>query len=182
MSEAPPVPRNLLLIGMRGAGKTTVGRLLANELQWEFLDTDAVIEQREQATIREIFATRGEAAFRAIEAQIVDETCANSGQVISLGGGAVLDTANREYIRRAGVCVWLSAKPETLIQRMANDDQRQARPSLTSRDWADEVRELAASRAPIYAELATIRVDTDGRAPADVARAVLSQTGLRSTE
>ncbi len=172
--------RNILLIGMRGVGKSTVANALADLLQWTLVDTDALIERQAGLSVRDIFTQHGEAAFRAMESRIVAEVCAKSRQVISLGGGAVLSPANRDTIRRAGAVIWLTAAPDVLIERMRRDIKRGlVRPSLTNRDWADEVRELTNARAPFYAEIAQIRIDTDNLTPAHIARAALEQLGLQ---
>ncbi|MBK9129351.1 MAG: shikimate kinase [Phycisphaerales bacterium] len=162
-----------MLIGARGSGKSTVAAALAARLGWTCVDTDALIEARAGTTIRAIFERLGEAEFRRIEAAIVDEVCGGSGQVISVGGGAVLSDRNRAALRRAGPCVWLTASAETLAARIEADPRTaQTRPPLTARAGIEEVRYLLAQRGPLYAELASLTIDTTNRSAVGVADAI----------
>ncbi len=162
-----------MLIGTRGAGKSAVAAVLATRLGWTWVDTDALVERRAGATIREIFERLGESEFRRMEAEIVNEACGGARQVISVGGGAVLGDRNRAALRRAGPRVWLTASAETLAARIAADPQTaQTRPPLTARTGLAEVRHLLAQRGPLYAELASLTIDTTNRSAAEVADAI----------
>lgn len=153
--------RNVALIGYRGVGKSTVGLLLAEAFDWRFVDTDQLVERRAGMSIAQIWKSEGESAFRRLESAVVHEVCAASQQVISLGGGAVVDAENRAAIAAAAVCVWLECPPETIAARLAADARtRASRPALTGHaDPLDEIRAVLAARSPIYSGLAAIHVD-----------------------
>jgi shikimate kinase len=157
--------RSVVLIGFMGAGKSAVGRALAERLGYEFVDTDVMVETAAGVSIEEIFATEGEKAFRDREAKAVVEACKRGGKVIACGGGAVLELRNYRVLRVAGPIVYLRASAGTLTQRIADGP---GRPLL--RGKPDEVvPRLLAERAPGYEAAADVIVDTDGRAPEEVA-------------
>lgn len=161
----------LLLVGMMGAGKTTVGRLVAGRLGWPYVDSDAEVEEATGRTVADLFAEGGEAAFRAAESAALERALVGEGPaVVSVAGGAVLDPANRALLRRSGTVVWLRADPSTLAERLRDGA---GRPLLRSDPAADLAR-LDAVRRPLYAEVADAVVDVDGVAPAAVADAVLA--------
>src|SRR5688500_4378392 len=108
----------IFLVGYRGSGKTTVGRLLADRLQWSFLDADAVIEERAGKTIRDIFVAEGEGAFRDQESALLAELCGRTETVIATGGGIVLKDDNRALLREHGFVAWLTADAQTLWARI----------------------------------------------------------------
>ncbi len=165
---------NLVLIGYRGCGKSTVGALLAVRLGWPFVDSDERIAAAAGHAIRTLFAAEGEDAFRDRESAVLAELVQTRGRVLSVGGGAVLRPANRTLLHAAGTCVWLTAPPEELFARLAADPaSADQRPPLTGRTPRDEIRHLLAHREPLYAALADHVIDTSGRAVAAVADAVL---------
>ncbi len=167
--------RNVILIGARGCGKTSIGRALAEQLGWAFVDTDDQIEAAARRTIREIFAQDGEASFRRLETQAIKAVVCGQQQVISVGGGAVLSEANRATLRAAGFCLWLTAPAEELHRRIQADTASIARrPPLTGHSELDEVRHLLAQREPLYAATAHGVVPTAGRLIAEVVAAVLA--------
>jgi len=155
----------IVLVGFMGAGKTTVGRLLADELGLPFLDSDHVIERREQRSIAEIFATDGEAVFRKVERETVLDLLGRADAVLALGGGAVEDPATRAAVARA-ITVHLAVSPASVTARVGSDASR---PVLARAD----VAELLDRRLAHYDEAASIRVSTDGRPVDDVVRDVL---------
>ncbi len=164
----------MLLVGMMGVGKSTVAGLLAGRLAWPVLDTDAVVEQHANASVAEIFARDGEAAFRAAESDIVAGLAKTATPLVaSVGGGAVLSEPNRRAIRAAGTVVWLRARPATLADRVGSG---RGRPLLLERGLEPEeaLEKLVAERRPYYEEVADVVVDVDGISPDDAAGLVLA--------
>ncbi len=139
-----------------GAGKTSIGRRLAQRLETGFVDSDAEIEKAANATIAEIFAREGEAVFRVGERRVIARLLAGPPQVLATGGGAFMDPATRAEIRNAGVSIWLRADLETLVQRTS---RRQHRPLLNNGDAREVLERLMAERYPLYAE-ADIAIDS----------------------
>ena len=164
-------PRRLVLVGMMGSGKTTVGRLLAERLGWIFADVDETIATGAGGAIEQIFATAGEEAFRAEERRVLRELLsggavdAGDPSVVSVGGGAVLDEGSRTVLRAGGTVVWLRASCDTLAQRVGEGTGR----PLLAGDPEGTLRRLTEARAPLYQEVADVVVDVDGT---DVAGAV----------
>lgn len=169
--------RNIVIIGLMAAGKSTVGRLLAQRLGRPFVDTDKVVVDEAGASVAEIFAAQGERAFRALEAAAVRQVAALRGQVISVGGGAVLDPGNVTHLRATGDIVLLDADPAEIAARVRNPAKR---PLLAeSADVVATLTELRDARAAAYRSAATHIVDTKGMDSAAVA-AVLEQWAHRT--
>jgi shikimate kinase len=161
----------ILLVGMMGAGKSTVGRLLAERLGWVYLDSDDEVVARAGRGVAEIFAADGEEAFRALETAVLQDALAGTGlSVVSVAGGAVLDPANRELLRRSGTVVWLRARPATLAGRVGDGATR----PLLAGDPAAALARLDEVRRPLYAEVADVILDVDDESPASVAEQVLA--------
>ncbi|AFZ58372.1 shikimate kinase [Anabaena cylindrica FACHB-243] len=139
---------NLYLIGMMGVGKTTVGRLLAKELGYGFLDTDDVIVKAAGKSINEIFVDEGEAEFRQLESDVLAQVCAYTKLTIATGGGIVLRRENWGYLRH-GLIVWLDAPVEILLNRLAEDDTR---PLLQDSDPEGKLRSLLEQRQSLYSQ------------------------------
>ncbi|MFM8272996.1 MAG: shikimate kinase [Gemmata sp.] len=174
--------RNIVLVGYRGTGKTTVGRLLAAKLGWTFADADEAVEAAAGKTITDIFATEGEASFRDREAAALAELCARSGHVIATGGGAILRETNRAALAAGGFVAWLVAAPETVWGRIQGDPTTQARrPNLTSLGGADEVRALVAARESLYRAVADFAVASDALSPGEIADAIITSWNGGST-
>jgi shikimate kinase len=148
---------NVFLVGLMGAGKTTVGRSLAAELGKTFHDTDHEIERRTGVKIALIFEIEGETGFRAREAQVVDQLTQLSGVVLATGGGAVLAAENRKHLAARGVVVYLHGQPKDLWQRTRHD---KSRPLLQGTDVLEKLNILYLQRDPLYREIADIVVDT----------------------
>ncbi len=175
-AAAKRLPVNIVLIGYRGCGKSTVGRTLAARLGWTFVDTDERIEAQAGRTIRAIFEKQGEVVFRRIESDVIDGLVGGRRQVLSVGGGAVLAEENRRQLMAAGVCVWLTAPAAVLLERMAADARSAAnRPALTARNPLDEVQHLLKERSPLYAALAQHVVDTAGRSVAEIVDDIIAR-------
>ncbi len=163
-------PHHLIfLIGPRASGKTTVARLLAELLDWAWVDADAVLEQRAGRTIREIFAAEGEPAFRDLESVVLAEVCGQTRAVVATGGGVVLRPENRARLRAAGRCVWLTADPATLWRRLQADATTADRRPDLSVGGLNEVEELLRQREPLYRDCAGLAVDTARHAPHEIA-------------
>jgi shikimate kinase len=140
--------RAVVLIGMMGAGKSSVGRRLARLLGLPFNDADAEIERAAGMTIAEIFEAHGEPYFRAGESRVLNRLLALGPQVLATGGGAWIDPANRAAIAARGVSVWLKAEPEVLLRRLR---RRTDRPLLRTADPEASLRSILAEREPVYA-------------------------------
>jgi shikimate kinase len=166
--------RHLVLVGLMGAGKTTVGRQCARLLERDFVDTDDVVEATAGMTVAEIFTTEGEARFRALERDAVRDVCASPAPlVIACGGGAVLDADSRRRLHDAGTVVWLQAPPEVLHRRVGDGGSR----PLLREGQLTTLERLADLRAPAYEAAADIVVDTTDRSVDDVAGAVVDAFG-----
>ena len=155
---------NLFLVGMMGAGKTTIGRLLARRMKRAFVDSDHEIEQRCGVSVPVIFDIEGEPGFRAREAQMIAELTARDGIVLATGGGAVLDAESRQRLATRGTVVYLHAAPADLYERVRQDKNR---PLLATADPLARLESLYAERDPLYRSVADIVVDT-GRQSAPV--------------
>ena len=167
--------RTLVLIGLPGCGKSTVGRSLARRLSVPFRDSDQLIEQRIGTSIRAFFEDHGEAAFRDIEQEVLEGLAAASPCVLATGGGAVLREANRQSLRRAGQVIYLRASPEELWRRLRHDTQR---PLLQVSDPQSRLRELHAQRDPLYRETADFTIDTGRPSVPTLVNMILMQLEL----
>src|SRR5574341_707943 len=154
-----------------GAGKSTVGRRLAERLGMAFVDTDAVVEREARLSVAEIFHRYGEARFRALERRAIGRVAGGRGQVIATGGGAVVDRRNRARLRRAGLTVWLKTNPEVAAARVGGTDHR---PLLGDGQRRDTLAHLIAEREPYYRE-ALIHVDTSGQSVEEGASALVAR-------
>jgi shikimate kinase len=172
---------NLILIGYRATGKTTLARLLAERLAWQWIDADVEIERCAGKSIARIFAEDGEPAFRDIEARVIADLCRRERLVLAAGGGAPLRPESRAAMRAAGRVVWLTARPETILARMSGDATTPGRrPSLTEKGPLDEIVQLLGRREPIYRESAHLTVDTENRTPEELAEEILDRLELGS--
>lgn len=163
--------RHLVLVGLMGSGKTTVGRVLAQRLRRELLDSDFMIEAREGRTVRAIFAEDGEDAFRAIETDVlVEALAAEDKAVIAAAGGVVLRPENRAALRDSGArVVWLRADPATLVERVKGGVHR----PLLDDDPRGTLERMYAERSDLYREVADAIVMVDNRSVSEIVEAVL---------
>lgn len=165
---------NLILCGMPGAGKTTVGRKIAELSARRWYDTDEVITER-FGKIPEIFVRYGEGYFRALEMETTRELSAMDGLVISVGGGLVLKAENVDLLRENGKIIYLRASLQTLASRLKADGER---PLLNQeKDMRKRIEELLCARAPVYENVATVVTDVDGKKPEEIAREILEKVG-----
>lgn len=148
---------NIFLVGLMGAGKTTIGRLLARRLDMTFIDSDHEIEARTGATIPWIFEIEGEASFRRREADVIRELTAQNGIVLATGGGAVLNPASRALLAERGTVIYLRASVSSILARTAHDKNR---PLLQTADPRRKLEDLTAQREPLYREIADMVIDT----------------------
>lgn len=164
------LPRTLVLVGMMGAGKSTIGRRLATRLGVDFVDADAEIEAAAGCSIEDIFEIHGEAAFRDGERRVIARLLEGPVHVLATGGGAFCDPRTRAEIRARGISVWLRADLDLLLRRVA---RRNNRPLLKNGDMRETLERLLAERSPLYAE-ADIVVDTAEGPAEDTAERVLA--------
>ncbi len=152
---------NIVLIGFRCSGKTTLGRALAERLGLKFVDADTLVEQQHQMSIKEIFEKRGESVFRLWECDAIADIAKVDGHVIATGGGAVLRYKNIHNLKRNSIVVYLVVSPDAAYRRIQDDPKsRERRPALSDRDPHTEVLEQCRMREPLYTGIADIRVDT----------------------
>ncbi len=151
---------NVFLVGPMGAGKTTIGKQLANALGLTFKDSDHEIVERTGATIPWIFDVEGEEGFRRREREMIDELTAEQGLVLATGGGAVLAEENRRHLKERGTVIYLQASIEQLLKRTARDKNR---PLLQTDDPRAKLEGLMAEREPLYREAADIIINTERR-------------------
>ncbi|MBD2454664.1 shikimate kinase [Nostoc sp. FACHB-87] len=161
---------SLYLIGMMGAGKTTVGRLLAQQLGYGFVDTDDVITQATGRSINQLFAEEGETAFRQLESDVLAQISAHIKLTVATGGGIVLRRENWSYLRH-GLIVWLDVPVELLYTRLAEDNTR---PLLQDPDPQGKLRSLLEQRQPLYAQADLHIIVNEGETPEQIANRVMA--------
>lgn len=169
----------ITLIGYRGCGKSSIAPRLAKRLEWHWIDSDRVIEERAGCSIRQIFENEGEVGFRKRESEVIAELLQQDRLVLASGGGAILSEETRIRMKAAGPVVWLHASIDALAKRLSRDRSAgENRPSLTGRPIAEEVAEVLAIREPLYRDCATIVVDSEREWPEQVARRIARQIDL----
>lgn len=163
----------VILVGYRGTGKSSVARRVADRLGLDVFGMDAEIVRRAGKPVPEIVAERGWPGFRDLEEEVCRDAVARDGVVVDCGGGVIERERNIEALSAAGLVFWLKARPETIVARIGGDAQR---PSLTgAKSFTDEVVEVLARRAPLYARLARIAIDTDELPPDAVADRIVAR-------
>jgi shikimate kinase len=165
------VVERVYLVGMMGSGKSSVGALLARRLGWRFLDLDAEVERSVGKSVADIFADGGEASFRAHERRFVASAATgDTPAVVAVGGGAVTDSDNRRRMSKSGTVIWMRARDDTLIERVATGTGR----PLLAGDPSEALRRLHSRRRPLYAEVSDIVIDVDGLSQPEVADRMLA--------
>ncbi len=164
--------KHVVLVGMMGVGKSTVGRYLAARLERPFIDTDSLIEKQEGAAIAQIFASKGESYFRQLEIETIQKILNEPSAVISIGGGAFISPVVRFLLKDPAVTFYLQAKAETLIQRVGNGATRPMLTHGVQESVPDRFRRLLAERASTY-ELANHTIESDTLSPEQVGDAIL---------
>ena len=170
--------QTLILIGYRGTGKTTIAQKLAERLGIPAFDSDVEIERRAGKSIAEIFAQDGEPAFRDLEESVIAEILIQSVPlVLATGGGAILRERTHERLRQSGHVIWLTATPETILQRIISDaTSLTMRPSLTVLPLQQEIVTILEQRTPLYAKTAHQIIDTDSRTPDEIIATIFQST------
>lgn len=159
--------KRIYFIGCMGAGKTTVGRLFASETGYGWLDTDRTIEEREGKSIQELFREKGEAYFREVESQVLEDVSNKEEMVFSCGGGMILDPDNAEYMKTHGTVIYLKATAEALAERLKDAKDR---PILQqgSGTIKERIRGILEQREQLYEKAADIILCTDGKKPQEI--------------
>ncbi len=168
---------NIFLVGPMGAGKSTIGRKLAQALDMEFRDSDREIELRTGADIPLIFELEGESGFRAREKAMIDQLTSGESVVLATGGGAVLDPDNRQHLKERGQVIYLYASVDQQLRRTSRD---QNRPLLQTEDPRQRLQDLINQRDPLYREIASMVVNTNGRSVSAVVQEILADLGIKS--
>lgn len=163
---------NLVLIGYRGTGKSTVGKILAERLGRELVSTDAEIIRRARLSVPDIVQRFGWDHFRDLESEVCRDLAGKDGLIIDSGGGAILRQQNVDCLKKNSVLIWLTATVRTIAERIGGDTQR---PSLTgTKSFTEEVEEVLRERQPKYKAAANHMIETDGRSVTEVAEAILA--------
>lgn len=166
------ITKPIVLIGLMGAGKTTIGRYLAGTLALEFIDSDRAIEEKAGITVPEIFERDGEELFRRAEVNTIKEILERGTPVVlATGGGAYMNEATRDIIKERAICIWLNAKLETLVERVEHNNNR---PLLQNIDKREKLKSLMDERYPVYQQ-ADIVVDTDSNSRTIITAKILEE-------
>ena len=164
------IQANIILTGFMGTGKTTVGQLLADKTGYQFIDTDARIEQQVEKTITEIFSTQGEEVFRQMETELVKQLATESRRVIATGGGLILNPDNVVRLKQSGVIFCLTATPEEILHRISQ--QQHNRPLLEKKHPLEEIKVLLEQRITIYGQF--IQISTENKTPKSLVDEILN--------
>jgi len=163
---------NIILTGFMGTGKTTLGQLLAEKIGYQFIDTDALIEQQTGKTIADLFQSYGETAFRKLESELVENLAQKGGLVIATGGGLVLNSKNVTTLNKTGQIICLTASPEEILARVTK--QQNVRPLLQGEDPLEKIRQLLQQRATVYQQFP--QFSTSEQSPYKLVDAILKLT------
>ncbi|MEA3427736.1 MAG: shikimate kinase [Thermodesulfobacteriota bacterium] len=167
---------NIFLIGYRCTGKTSVGKSLAWTLGWSFIDADLELVDKYGMTITEIVSKEGWSSFREKEKAVVKRLSVLDKHVVATGGGVILDIENVEQMKKSGTIIWLKAMPETIKERILQDQNtEELRPSLTSKGLVEEIEETLLDRKPLYESAMDFSVDTDNRSIEDICGRIIGK-------
>jgi shikimate kinase len=171
---------NIFLIGFRGVGKTTVGKMLAKKIISEFIDADEIIEKRHGFKINEMFERRAESLFRMLESDVINEICKLDSRVIAIGGGAILKYKNVKNIKRKGVIFLLEASVNKIYERIIKDDKanKQKRDRLSGDELLQVIKDLYDFRRPYYQRACDHVIDTSAIPPDTVLEKILDYLRL----
>src|SRR5260370_5547336 len=179
-----PTPNSsvIFLIGYRCTGKTTVARLLAGKIGWDWIDADSLLEARYRKSIRQIFAEEGEVGFRDQGEQIFAQLCQLQRCLVATGGGVILREINRQRMRATGKSVWLTADAQTIWERLCCDPGTvERRPPLTVGGLA-EIEEVLKVREPLYRACADLIISTEGRSTGEIAQQIAHWLGKNESD
>lgn len=167
-------PQNIILVGFMASGKSHVGRILSRKAGWPLVDADYEIVRRTGKAVHQLFQEQGEGAFRALESSVIADLCAGSRRVIAAGGGAFVNPDNRRRMLESGLVFCLSARPETVYQRIArsNSSDIAVRPLLAGDNPLEKIKTLLSQRSQVYAQ-AHHAIETDHLTPEQVADCIL---------
>ncbi len=161
---------NIVLIGMRGAGKTTVGKMLAGRLKKEFIEMDELVAKKAGMTIPQIVKKHGWEYFRDLESEITKEVAKKDNIIIATGGGVVMRSENVRALKQHGRLFWLTVSVDTLLKRIKNDENR---PSLSGKSRQEDMEETQKQRQKLYQEAADVIIDTENVAPEKVMEEII---------
>jgi len=167
---------NLLLIGYRCSGKTTIGKSIARTIDWSFVDSDLLVIKKSGKSIQDIIDTEGWDAFRRIERSALKQICANDRQVVATGGGVVLDEANIQAMKTSGIVVWLDATAGTIQKRMLQDKNTgDFRPALTDKGRVEEIEDMLLKRNPNYESASDFSIHTDNASINEITQKIIQK-------
>ncbi len=164
---------NIALIGFMGAGKSTAGKILARKLKMDYIELDALVEEKAGKSIADVFKCDGEPVFRSIESEAATEASLKERAVISCGGGIVLNPSNIDCLKKNAVIIYLEAEPEVILQRVKRSTE--IRPLLQSTNPARSIAELLEARRPLYEQAADITIDTSGLGLNEVVNKIIAK-------
>lgn len=171
--------RNVFLIGFMGSGKSTIASYLAENYGMEIIDMDQLIVEREGMAIPDIFAQKGELYFRDVETSLLIEIQGEQNKVVSCGGGVVLREKNIQAMKKSGQVVLLNAKPETILERVKDDDNR---PLLRGNKNVQFIRDMMEKRQPKYEAAADLVIHTDGKSADEICKEIISNVKINKVE
>lgn len=161
---------NIVLIGPRGSGKTTVGKLLSKKLKRPFIETDDLVEKYSGMSIAQIVQRKGWGCFRNCESGVIKDLNNVKKSIIATGGGVVLKKENMQILKTDGFLIYLKARADTLVNRIGNDPNR---PSLTGKPVKDDIHQTLRERHRLYQQAADVKINTDNRTPAEIVKIIL---------